>query len=135
MSETAETKTPLFGGKTAAILGGVFLAGFAICAVLAGVDRAHRPKLEEITAPSAVGDPIVFVAPQTPSDAPAMAKGGVPLYFVKNERARDEELRKAGTDDTGKIPLYYRLKDDGTQKEGYRAKLAPGIYAVLMGKK
>jgi len=38
----------LFKGKTAAVLGGIFLAVFVICAVLVGVDRAHRPQLETL---------------------------------------------------------------------------------------
>lgn len=137
MSEVVEKPTLLFGGKTAVILGGIFLAGFAVCAVLAGMDRTQRPQLEEMTSPSAAGESAVFVPPQTPgaADAPVMNRGGVPLYIVKYEGAHDEDLRKAGTDDTGKIPLYHRFNKDGHAKEGYWVKIAPRVYAVLGEKK
>ena len=137
MSEIAEKHPVLPGRKTAVILGGIFLTGFAVCAVLAGMDRAQCPQLEEITSPSAAGEPVVFVLPQTPfaAEAPVMNRGGVPLYIVKYEGAHDEDLRKAGTDDTGKISLYHRFNDNGVLKEGYRVKIAPGVYAVLGEKK
>jgi len=137
MSEIAEKRPVLPGRKTVVILGGFFLTGFAVCAVLAGVDRAQRQKLEEITTPSAAGEPVTFVLPQTPAaaEAPVMNQGGVSLYIVKYEGAHDEDLRKAGTDDTGKIPLYHRFNKDGRLKEGYRVKIVPGVYAVLGEKK
>jgi len=48
MNDPLEAKTPLFGGKAAAILGGIFLGAFVICAVLVGLDRAQRTRLEII---------------------------------------------------------------------------------------
>lgn len=48
MNESTEAKTVLFGGKAAAILGGIFLGAFVICAVLVGLDRAERTRLETV---------------------------------------------------------------------------------------
>jgi hypothetical protein len=43
-----DSTTPIFGGKAAAILAGIFVAGLALFAVLAAADRVHRPQLETI---------------------------------------------------------------------------------------
>ena len=48
MNDPVETKPPLFGGKAAAILGGIFLGAFVLCAVLVGCDRAQRAWLETV---------------------------------------------------------------------------------------
>lgn len=44
----SESKTPVFDGKFAAIMGAVFLAVFALFAILGAMDRAHRDRLEMI---------------------------------------------------------------------------------------
>ena len=48
MNDSIEAKTPLFGAKAAAILGGIFLGDFVICAVFVGHDRAERARLETV---------------------------------------------------------------------------------------
>ena len=48
MSKPTEAKSPLFGAKAAAILAGIFLGAFVVCAVLAGLDRAQRTRLEAV---------------------------------------------------------------------------------------
>ena len=48
MSDSLETQPQVFGGKAAALLGGIFLGAFVLCAVLVSVDRSHRARLETI---------------------------------------------------------------------------------------
>jgi len=134
MSSTGETESGIFGGKTAAILGGIFLFFFVMMAVLGAMDRSQRAHLETVNSRSAVGDPITFI-PQPSADAstPVMVKDGIPLFIVKYEGAHDDDLRKAGTDDTGKILLYHRVAKGGGSgfKNGYRVRVVQGLCAVL----
>ena len=132
MSHSETTSTPIFGARAAAVLGGIFLGVYGILALLGALDRAQRPQLESVEAVSAVGDPVVFALPAPPAEAPSILHGGVALKVVKTEPAHDDDLRKAGCDDSGRIPLYRRLARDGHEfTPGYRVKLAPGFYAVL----
>jgi len=57
MNDPIEAKTPVFGGKAAAIFGGIFLGAFVICAVLVGLDQAQRTRLETIVPQPSIANP------------------------------------------------------------------------------
>lgn len=126
----------LFAGKSAAILGGVLLVGFAVLSTLAAVDRNARPRLEEMREPTAVADPVVpLTVPPAPdasgTPAPALVRDGIPLFIGKKEELRDSTMLKAGLDDLGKMPLYRH--DDGPRhkKKGFFIKTGTGEYLHL----
>ena len=48
MSDPLESRPSLFGGKAAALLGGIFLGAFVLCAIWVGLDHAHRTRLEAL---------------------------------------------------------------------------------------
>ena len=122
MGAPSEIRPPLLGGKTAVVLAGVFLAAFALFAVLVAVDRAHRPQLEALDSPSAAGDPAVVPFPQSAAlpETSVLVRAGVPHFLVCYEGVHDDEMRKADADDAGKIPIYRRQRSQSpwTQSSG-----------------
>lgn len=133
MNSTEKTNDLLSAEKFAKILLGLFLACFAVFALMTLQDRSNRAQLERIESPSAAGDPAVLDLAKVGANKalPALTREGRPLYIQSFEGPSDDSLRKAGTDDTGKIPLYRQLKEDGSFQEGYRVKFGPAVYGVL----
>ncbi len=126
-----EASRALFGEKTALALGGALVAGYALFTALAAADKNERPRLERIDSPTALGDPVApFITPE--QGIPAVTLAGTPLYAGGHEGFRDEEILKAGMDDTGKIPLY-RLSDQGKGPATTLLRAAPRDYILLLG--
>lgn len=109
------------------------MAGFAVLALFATLDKRNRTSIEKLTEPSAAGEPAVFTLPEKgvrdPS-APVVEAKGVPQYEDEIVRRPDGAMMKAGHDDSGKYPLYRRLRSDVLQ-EPLHLKLAPGRYLRL----
>jgi len=129
----------IYAGKTALVFGAVLLAGFATLSTLAAFDRRDRATLERLDAPSAAGDPVVYhsvVAPAAteqggaPAPQAALTHGGVPLFEHGEDDRSDGTMMKAGMDDSGKIPLYRRMRRGKLRGEFY-VKLAPGKFLEL----
>jgi len=127
-------ETNLFGGRAAAVLGGVLLVGFAALSLLSAVDRHDRGNLEKLESPSAAGDAVVYHLPENPAEGepapPAVTRDGVAFYPHRVSKHSDGVMMKAGTDDSGKIPLYRRLRRDVLKEELY-IKIAPGRFLEL----
>lgn len=127
---------PLFARGTAALLGGGLVAGFAVLALFAALDRKNRTTIEYLTEPSAAGEAAVYVLPEPGSYDPAtpiLKVKEVPYYEDDVVRRADGSMMKAGHDDSGQYPLYRRYRNDTLQEEFY-LKLAPGKFLSLSTK-
>ena len=91
-----------------------FTALLACVAALVTWDSQHRPQLEVVNQPTAVGDPVTVQYDPKQSPAKEILKWkGEPYYLQTNEvlKMPDEEVSKFARDDSGQIQLY-RAKHD-----------------------
>ena len=90
-----------------------FVVLFAGVAGLVAWERRHRPELEVVRQPTAVGDPVTLRYDPKQNPATEILKWhGQPYYLQSNEvlKIPDYEVTKLARDDSGKIQLY---RDDG----------------------
>ena len=90
-----------------------FVVLFAMIAGLAAWERRHRPELEVVHEPTAVGDPVTLQYNPKQNPATEMLKWqGQPYYLQTNEvlRIPEYEVAKLARDDSGRIQLY---RDNG----------------------
>jgi len=111
---------------------GIFLAGMLIVSFTVWLDRQNRTKLEQISQPTAVGDPVTirFDPRQNPGREVLRWKGQG--YFLQtNELAElpDFDVRKVEKDDSGKIQLYQAPKQ--SDQRVVLVKVAVGQFVVL----
>ncbi len=126
-----EHKEPNHFARAAAIFGGAILGGFALFSLFTALDRRDRTSLEKLEEPSAVGDPVVYHPPAPDAAAsPALIRDSVPLFGQRDDNHTDGAMKKAGMDDSGKIPLYHQIRH-GKPGKAYFVKTGPGRYLEL----
>ncbi len=126
-------KDPIFKGRVAVILGGSLLIGFAGLAWLTSLDRRERTALEAFEEPTAAGVPATVIpagSEEGPNSAAVLRLKGLPYYAEDTVRHSDGTMMKAGTDDSGAIPIYRRMRHDKLKPELY-IKLGPGRFLEI----
>jgi hypothetical protein len=111
---------------------GIFLAGTLIVSFTVWLDRQDRTNLEQISQPTAVGDPITIgLDPRQNPGREVLRWKGQGYFLQTNELAQIPEfdVRKAGKDDTGKIELYQSPKQ--SDQRTVLVKVASGQFVVL----
>lgn len=141
----SEEREGLFAGRTALILGSVLVCLFAVLACLAAFDRAQRPRLEQLSDPSALNDPVEFFLPETSATGsqtasslptttgtsrplPVAVVHGIPQFAVRRYEWEDGRMRKTGTDDSGKYPIYRHFERNNQQNPSLWLRFAPNQY-------
>jgi len=112
------------------------LALLALLAGLAALDRSQRPALERMestTALGAQGETAVFPLPAdaVATGAAVVTLGGVPHRALRVVSRRDEVMRRAGTDDTGRALLYRELKREIQLGPSYWLRTGQNTFAEL----
>ncbi|MEA3189324.1 MAG: hypothetical protein QOD99_3154 [Chthoniobacter sp.] len=106
-------------------LGAALIGGFAIVAAFTCYDHLHRPELETVTEPTAVGDSD-FIQPPAGRDAVLGRFQGKKLVASQRIKARDTRMRKAGMDDGGKFYVY--RSSEPNDRDALFLKVAPEDY-------
>ncbi len=130
MDSDSEEQLP--AGRWVYWLMGIFLTGMLFVSFTVWLDWQNRTNLEQISQPTAVGDPISigFDPRQNPGHEVLRWKG-LGYFLQTNELAQlpDFDVRKAGKDDSGKIQLYQSPKQ--SDPKIVLVKFASGQFVVL----
>ncbi len=119
---------PIFARRSLTVFAALLLVGLAVLSGIAAWDRANRPRLEVLTEPSAIGDPVVFTLPE--GGEVSVQIQGVRMVVERPIERSDGVMYKAGHDDTGTIPVYRRMRE-GRLQSTYYLRTGPGHYLVL----
>jgi hypothetical protein len=113
------------------LMGG-FLALMVIFALTVWFDGQNRSKLESISEPTAVGDPMVVdFDPRDNPGRQVLNWNGQPYFLQTNEPVKlpEYEALKIGKDDKGKIELYQAKKQN--DKRAILLKIGPNSFLRL----
>ena len=113
------------------LMGG-FLALMVIFALTVWFDGQNRSKLERISEPTAVGDPMVVdFDPRDNPGRQVLNWNGQPYFLQTNEPVKlpEFEALKIGKDDKGKIELYQAKKQN--DKRVILLKIGPNSFLRL----
>ena len=138
---SADAPQPILGGRFAAWLGAMLLAGLLFLAIFAGVGRTRVATLERFSETTAVGDRVFYSLPsplpKTPvavariHDAPV-----VPVAYAKFD-CRDTKMQPVARDPATRLTIYETrepLAGAGGEKL-YFVKTAPNEYLKLRAEK
>ena len=122
----------VFGAKWAAGLGVALLLGLAAVTASAVYDKAHLGSLETVTEPTAVGDKAFFTPASRELGVTVLTWNGRPLRLgdIKNVRASDVGMLKAGMDDTHSFFIY--TGPETAKGDVYYLKVAGGEYLKVL---
>ncbi len=113
------------------LMGG-FLALMVIFALTVWFDGQNRSKLESISEPTAVGDPMVVdFDPRDNPGRQVLNWNGQPYFLQTNEPVKlpEFEALKIGKDDKGKIELYQAKKQNDNR--AILLKIGPNSFLRL----
>lgn len=111
---------------------GIALATLVLIASVAGFtiwDRASTATLDQVTAPTAVGDAHCVAEPATGPGPIGLKYQGRKLDMISENKIRDGKLIRVGTDDSGVYSLY--RPEEETQalpKDRFYMKVKPNEF-------
>jgi hypothetical protein len=105
----------LSGEKWAYALMGCFLLLMLIVALTVWLDNQNRTRIEQISEPTAVADPVMLsFDPRENPGREVLQWKGQPYFLQTNEPVKlpDFDALKVGRDDSGKTELYQAKKQN-----------------------
>ena len=130
MDQDASESLP--AGKWVYGLMGGFLLVMFIVALTVWIDRQNRTNLEQISEPTAVGDPVTLgFDPRANPGREVLRWKGQPYFLQTNEPVKlpEFEAYKVGEDDKQKIELYQIQKQNDLRV--VLVKIAPNQFLRL----